>query len=74
MRVASLVQLVAVLIPVATQAQTPSPPETSPAPAQPASPCESGAYREFDFWAGKWIVKVASGQEVGRNSKVPCSR
>ena len=28
---------------------------------------ESGAYREFDFWAGNWIVKVASGEEVGRN-------
>jgi hypothetical protein len=68
MRVASLVQFVAMLIPVAAQTQTASMQETSSAPAQPASPCESGAYREFDFWAGHWIVKDASGQEVGRNS------
>jgi len=68
MRVASLVQLVAALIPVAAQTQTPTTTETSPAPAQRASPCESGAYREFDFWAGNWIVKVASGEEAGRNS------
>jgi hypothetical protein len=63
MRVASLVQLVAMLTAVAAQAQTPATP--------PASPCATGAYREFDFWAGEWIVRAASGEEVGRNSVQP---
>ena len=66
MRIASLVQFVAMLIPVAAQTQTASAPSSAATP--PASPCESGVYREFDFWAGDWIVRVASGQEAGRNS------
>ena len=68
MRVASLVQLVAMLIPVAAQTQTAPTTATSSAPAKPVSPCESGAYREFDFWAGNWVVKDAAGDEVGRNA------
>ena len=62
MRVASLVQFVAMLTAVAAQAQTPD---------KPASPCAAGAYREFDFWAGEWIVRAGSGEEVGRNSVQP---
>ena len=68
MRVASMVQFIAMLVPVAAQTQTATTPETSAAPAQRASPCDSGAYREFDFWAGNWVVRVATGEEAGRNS------
>ena len=57
MRVASMVQFVAMLMPVAAQTQASTTPETSAAPAQRASPCDSGAYREFVFWAGTWIVR-----------------
>ena len=78
MRVASLVHFVAILVLVAAQTraspadtvaeQTPSAPATEPAPAQRPSPCATGAYREFDFWAGEWVVKDVSGAEAGRNS------
>ena len=65
MRVASLVQFVAMLFAVAAQAQHDNPEHARP---RSASPCATGAYREFDFWAGEWIVRAASGEEVGRNS------
>lgn len=77
MRVASLVQFIATLLCVAAlthaSSTTPTSPApaastTSAAPAQRPSPCADGAYREFDFWAGDWVVKVASGEEAGRNS------
>jgi hypothetical protein len=77
MRVASLVQFIATLFTVAalTQAsattETSSTPAASTAPAASAQrpmPCANGPYREFDFWAGEWVVKDASGEEAGRNS------
>jgi hypothetical protein len=78
MRVATLVQFVAMLIPVAAQTQmsasasssssATSPTQDTTMSAQRASPCASGAHREFDFWAGNWVVKDGSGEEVGRNS------
>ena len=77
MRVASLVQFIATLLSVAALTHASSTTSTSPAPAastnsaapaQRPTPCAEGAYREFDFWAGDWLVKVASGEEAGRNS------
>jgi hypothetical protein len=77
MRVASLVQLIATFLCATPLTYASSTTETSPAPAastnlaapaQRPSPCADGPYREFDFWAGEWIVKVASGEEAGRNS------
>ena len=77
MRVASLVQFIATLLFVAASTHASSTNPTSPppaasttsaAPAQRTFKCDNGAYREFDFWAGEWIVKDASGEEAGRNS------
>ena len=77
MRVASVVQLIATVLCAAAlthassaiaTSQAPTTATTTAAPAQQASPCADGAYREFDFWAGNWVVKVASGEEAGRNS------
>lgn len=68
MRVASFVPFVATLLAVAAQSQS------SVDDKKPASLCAAGAYRDFDFWAGEWIVRSASGEEVGRNSVQPDQR
>ena len=77
MRVASMVQFIATLFTVAalTQASATTEPSSTPAAstapaasAQRLMPCANGPYREFDFWAGEWVVKDASGEEAGRNS------
>jgi hypothetical protein len=68
MRVASFVPFVATLLVVAVQSQS------SVDQAKPASPCDAGAYRDFDFWAGEWIVKNVSGEQVGRNTIQPEQR
>jgi hypothetical protein len=42
--------------------------DAPPASAPTAStPCAIEARRQFDFWAGEWIVLDGSGKEVGRN-------
>jgi hypothetical protein len=33
-----------------------------------ASPCETGRYREFDFWVGEWDVRDAEGKTAGVNT------
>lgn len=33
-----------------------------------AGPCDGGPFRQFDYWAGDWIVRSESGKVVGRNS------
>jgi hypothetical protein len=38
-----------------------------PLTATAAGPCDSGAFREFDFWAGEWDVYEANGKLAGRN-------
>jgi hypothetical protein len=40
------------------------------APAAPAPTCDEDAYRQFDFWIGKWIVTEA-GQPAGQNTIEP---
>jgi len=38
----------------------------APPPSVPPA-CSVESQRQFDFWAGEWIVLDASGKEVGRN-------
>ena len=53
--------LVAIGVPLAALAQSPS-------PAAPPKPCASPQDRQFDFWAGNWTVTDnASGKPVGTN-------
>jgi hypothetical protein len=30
-------------------------------------PCSAPAYRQFDFWAGSWVVTNPAGKQVGTN-------
>jgi hypothetical protein len=30
-------------------------------------PCAAPEFRQFDFWAGRWVVKDAQGKEAGLN-------
>lgn len=32
-----------------------------------AAPCSDAAFRDFDFWAGKWTVTTTDGQIAGAN-------
>jgi hypothetical protein len=79
MRVASIVLFVAASMPSDGQSQTT--PDVAAASstaadatpvatdaANPAGPCDADPFRQFDFWAGHWVVKNVSGREVGRNS------
>ncbi len=79
MRVASIIQFVAMSLPIAAQAQSQATdpqaavqPTDTPAVAteatNPVGPCDTGAFRQFDFWTGDWVVRNVSGKEVGRNS------
>ena len=40
---------------------------SSPAAPSTKRPCDTPAFRQFDFWLGSWIVRGAGGKEVGRN-------
>jgi hypothetical protein len=35
--------------------------------AAPAGACDTEAYREFDFWLGRWEVHLEDGRKAGRN-------
>lgn len=39
-----------------------------PVRAADTSPCESGPFRQFDFWLGDWEVRDASGKLAGHNT------
>jgi hypothetical protein len=34
----------------------------------PPKPCATPEHRQFDFWAGEWIVRNPAGKQAGRNS------
>lgn len=36
--------------------------------ATPGHPCETGAYRDFDFWLGNWEVLNPDGETIGTNA------
>jgi hypothetical protein len=40
------------------------------APPEPTPTCNSGEYRQFDFWIGRWSV-TEGGQPAGQNSIEP---
>ena len=69
MRIARFGLLVAMLLPLPVQSQS-----AGPDPAKVAGPCDAGAFRQFDFWSGNWVVRHVSGKEVGRNSIQPEQR
>ena len=48
-------------------ATTATPQTTAQTPAAPPNPCAESAFRQFDFWVGKWVVKDAKGMEIGRS-------
>lgn len=76
MRIAPIGLFVAMLLPLSVLSQSPSPSQAQPPASEPAKPgpCDAGAYRQFDFWAGNWVVRHVSGPEVGRNSIQPEQR
>lgn len=39
----------------------------TPAPQPAPNPCVAPAFRQFDFWVGKWVVKDEKGNEIGRS-------
>jgi hypothetical protein len=39
-----------------------------------ATPCAAPAYRQFDFWAGRWEVRSADGKVAGTNRIEPVLR
>jgi hypothetical protein len=49
--------------PPAATAATPQ----TPAPQPASNPCVAPAFRQFDFWVGKWVVKDEKGNEIGRS-------
>jgi hypothetical protein len=42
--------------------------QTSTGAADPITPCERPAFREFDFWLGEWEVRDETGKLAGHNS------
>lgn len=55
-------------VPVWTQRLTRDAPRAMPTPLEATSPaCGDPVYRQFDFWAGDWVVKVPSGGTAGTN-------
>jgi hypothetical protein len=36
-------------------------------PPMSTVPCSAPAYRQFDFWAGSWVVTNPAGKQVGTN-------
>ena len=66
----SLVLLVATLAPTraAAAAQSVNAPASAPARAPARAPsCQSPAYRQFDFWIGRWEVRGPAGRVAGTN-------
>ncbi|MDX1454838.1 MAG: hypothetical protein R3217_05205 [Gammaproteobacteria bacterium] len=51
----ALLFLLAVFLPVLSQA------------GQPPAPCSTPEYRQFDFWLGSWDVYNKAGKKVGEN-------
>jgi hypothetical protein len=44
--------------------------DAKPAPSEPTSSCDSGEYRQFDFWVGRWSVTEGERPDAKTNTSV----